>query len=58
MKKTQEKTKNKKKTIIIDGIEIPAYLNWNEDGKLNYVKNQRNCNACYAFGAIGALEAH
>ena len=43
---------------MIDGIEIPAYLNWNENGLLNRVKDQKDCNACYAFGANASIEAH
>lgn len=44
--------------IMIDGIEIPSEVNWNKDGLFTPVKDQMDCNACYAFGAISGLEAH
>lgn len=45
-------------TIFIDGIEIPAVVNWNQNNNFTPVKDQRDCNACYAFGGISGLEAH
>lgn len=45
-------------TIFIDGIEIPAEVNWNKYNNFTPVKDQRDCNACYAFGGISGLEAH
>lgn len=45
-------------TIFIDGIEIPAEINWNKKENFTPVKDQGDCNACYAFGAISGVEAH
>lgn len=45
-------------TIFIDGVEIPAEVNWNKDLIFTPVKDQMDCNACYAFGAISGVEAH
>lgn len=45
-------------TVTIDGIEIPAEINWNKNKNFTPVKDQMDCNACYAFGAISGVEAH
>lgn len=45
-------------TIFIDGVEIPSEVNWNKDHIFTPVKDQMDCNACYAFGAISGIEAH
>lgn len=45
-------------TIWIDGVEIPAEINWNAKNNFTPVKDQGDCNACYAFGAISGIEAH
>lgn len=36
---------------------LPASLDWSKAGKTTPVKNQNNCNGCYAYSAIGALES-
>jgi cathepsin L len=36
---------------------LPASINWAAAGKTTPIKNQNNCNSCYAFSAIGALES-
>ena len=54
-----KKTKNYQKSHIkLDGVKIPTYLNWQAKRAFSPVKDQKNCNACYAFGAISAIEAH
>ena len=45
-------------TIWIDGVEIPSEINWNDKNNFTPVKDQGDCNACYAFGAISGIEAH
>ena len=42
----------------LDGIQIPTYLDWRQLGAIGPIKDQEDCNACYAFAAIGTLEAH
>jgi cathepsin L len=46
------------KTISIDGVMVPTYINWREMNAVTPIKDQFKCNACYAFSAIGALESH
>lgn len=46
------------RSISIDGVEVPTYLNWEEMNGVTPIKNQYKCNACYAFAGIGALECH
>ena len=44
--------------LSIDGIQIPTYLDWRQLGAIGPIKDQNKCNACYAFSALGAVEAH
>lgn len=43
--------------ISMDGVKLPLVLNWRDLNAINEIKDQFKCNACYAFAAIGALEA-
>lgn len=36
---------------------LPAMVNWTKAKKTAPVKNQNNCNGCYAYSALGALES-
>ena len=46
------------RVLSIDGVEIPSQLNWRDLDVLTPIKDQIKCNACYAFAAIGAIEAN
>lgn len=37
--------------------DLPASVNWSKAGMTTPVKNQNNCNGCYAYSALGALES-
>jgi C1A family cysteine protease len=43
---------------IIDGVELPSYLDWRDAGIISQIKDQYKCNACYAFSATAAIEAN
>ena len=54
-----EKIKLRKfRTISIDGIEVLPRINWRNLHAITKVKDQKKCNACYAFAGIAAVEAN
>lgn len=42
---------------LVSAQALPSHFDWREQGKVSSVKNQGNCGACYAFGAVGNLES-
>ena len=44
--------------ISIDGVQVKTSLNWKDSNILTPVKDQKRCNACYAFAGLAAIEAN
>ncbi|XP_060743236.1 cathepsin S-like isoform X2 [Tachysurus vachellii] len=42
---------------FLSDFSLPPSVNWTEDGFVTPVQDQGDCNACWAFSAVGALEA-
>ena len=55
--KNPERHLDSKKSIDKILASLPATINWKKAKKTSPVKNQFNCNSCYAFSTIAALES-
>ena len=38
--------------------ELPAYVNWKEQGGITAIKDQGHCGSCYAFASCALIESH
>jgi len=43
--------------VHLDTTNLAASVDWRTKGVINPIKNQASCGSCWAFSAIGALEA-
>ncbi|MGB7063147.1 MAG: C1 family peptidase [Candidatus Zixiibacteriota bacterium] len=49
--------KNTKKLVAPPGAFFPPAFDWRDSAGVTPARNQKNCGSCWAFGALGALEA-
>ena len=45
------------KLVAAEGAYFPPYFDWRDSAGVTPARNQKNCGSCWAFGALGALEA-
>ena len=43
--------------VGLNGIDLPPEIDWEAKNVLTAVKNQRQCGSCWAFAAVGQIEA-
>ena len=39
-------------------IDLPASVDWRDNGKVNIVRNQGSCGSCWAFATVATVESH
>ncbi|MBN2072171.1 MAG: right-handed parallel beta-helix repeat-containing protein [Candidatus Krumholzibacteriota bacterium] len=44
--------------VLAESAALPAYYDWRGHSGVTIAKNQGSCGSCWAFAAIGQLEAH
>ena len=43
---------------LSNSVAAPASVDWRKEGKVTGVKDQGDCGACWAYGAVGTLETN
>ncbi|MBN2183953.1 MAG: T9SS type A sorting domain-containing protein [Candidatus Krumholzibacteriota bacterium] len=44
--------------VIAESTDLPVYFDWRGNSGVTVAKNQGSCGSCWAFAAVGQLEAH
>lgn len=56
--RAQECSATNKQSVTLKSEDLPAHVDWREEGVISAVKDQSSCGSCWAFSTAGTFEAH